>query len=84
MLDRKTVEAMRTVWPLEDLKALPTLSVGQDADLKIDQKGVRVWLSRMTVADGAPYDNEVTVEMLVRGGWKTAVTFEAQPRLIDE
>lgn len=46
----------------EHLESLPTISRSQDADLKIDAGGMRVWLSRMTKEDGAEHDHEVTVE----------------------
>ena len=54
---------------LDYLEDLPTINDGQFDDLKIEEPDVRVWLSRMTVADGAPYDNQVTVEKLVNGAW---------------
>ena len=49
----------------EELRAMPTLSTGQADDLKIerlDGGGLRVWLSRMTVEDGMPYDDQITIE----------------------
>ena len=49
----------------EYLEALPTLTVGQDADLKVDENGTRVWLSRLTSEDGAPHDHGVEVEQHV-------------------
>lgn len=55
-----------------DLYDLPTLSVGQADDLKIDTGEFRVWLSRMTPADFAGSGVEfqrVTYERLVDGRW---------------
>lgn len=62
---------------LHDLQSLPTLAVGQTDDLKFDNGEKRVWLSRMTVADGMPYDNQVTVEILVRGRWVILDQYQA-------
>lgn len=53
----------------EELEAMPTLSVGQADDLKIDTGDTRVWLSRCDVASGEPYPNKVSVEHLVDGRW---------------
>lgn len=77
-------------YTLAELSALPTLSQGHTDDLKIETKGVRVWLSRMTVEDGMPYDNQVTVEKLYCAAassrkpsttgtrWVTAEEYEAE------
>lgn len=46
----------------DELEEMPTLSVGQADDLKVDTGTERVWLSRCTVKDGEPYDRKVTVE----------------------
>jgi len=35
------------VWSADELEEMPTLSVGWDADLKIDEPSLRVWLSRV-------------------------------------
>ncbi len=62
---------MTKKYTLKQLEALPTLHQGHTDDLKIEthkgypfkeSKGVRVWLSRLTVEDGQPYNNQVTVE----------------------
>lgn len=50
------------MYTLAELQAMPTIAVGQNADLKLETPTRRVWLSRMTVADGAPYPNQVTEE----------------------
>ena len=47
------------VWSASELEAMPTLSVTWDADLKVDQPKLRVWLSRVT-------PGLVEVEQLVR------------------
>ena len=50
--------------------ALPTLQAGHCSDLKVDDGRYRVWLSRMDMTDGEPYDNTVYVEELHRGAWQ--------------
>ncbi len=54
---------------LAQLKARTTISQSQFDDLKIQKGPFRVWLSRMGTEDGMPYDNQVTVEKLIRGRW---------------
>lgn len=51
------------------LELLPTISQSQTSDLKVDTGSVRVWLSRLTIEDGAPFDRTVEVEALSRGRW---------------
>lgn len=53
---------MKQRFTLKELKAMPTISNGDSDDLKLDQDGVRVWLSRLDTSDGMPYNNQVTVE----------------------
>lgn len=62
---------------LTELLTLPTLSQGQFDDLKIEKGVTRVWLSRMTKADGMPYNNQVTVERIVNGNWKQLQQYQA-------
>lgn len=49
--------------------ALPTMLHGHDANLKLEWQTegsnpshYRIWVSRMTVEDGMPYDNMITIE----------------------
>ena len=58
-----------------ELRDLPTLSVGQADDLKIDDGTTRVWLCRCGVADGMPYNDAITVERLKDGRWITVDTY---------
>ena len=69
---------MKRIYKLSELEMLPTLSVSQADDLKIDDGETRIWLSRCTVEDGEPYNNKVTVETLKAG--YTAVSREAYER----
>jgi len=45
-----------------DLNEMPSIIAGQFDDLKVKTNTTQVWLSRMTRADGARYNNGVTVE----------------------
>ena len=65
------------VYSLSELEALPTLTVGQADDLKIDSGTTRIWLSRCTVEDGEPCDNKVTIEEYVDGRWIEVGWYEA-------
>jgi hypothetical protein len=66
----------KQIYSLEELESLPTLTEGHMDDLKVDDGEYRVWLSRMTKADGAPYDHRVTIEKLMDGKWTTIETYE--------
>ena len=56
---------------------MPTISSGQDADLKYESERYRVWYSRMhpsdyfpeQVADGTYSNERVQIEELVNGRW---------------
>lgn len=65
---------------LSELESLPTLSQGQADDLKIDDGNTRVWLSRMSVEDGMPYNNQVFIEELnhAKGCWEVVKTYQAE------
>ena len=39
--------------------------------------GYKVWLSRMKVEDGMPYDNAVTVEKYIANRWVEVLMYEA-------
>lgn len=65
-------------YTLKELEGLKTISQGQMDDLKIEDGNIRVWLSRMTIEDGMPYNNQVTVEELnENGSWHTIEEYEA-------
>ena len=63
---------------LDDVWSMKTIHTGQCDDLKIDDGTYRVWLSRVGVEDGMPYENAVTVEQLVDGCWKSVDIYEAK------
>ncbi|HEX9804270.1 MAG TPA: hypothetical protein VGA67_01170 [Candidatus Dojkabacteria bacterium] len=60
----------------EYLESLPTISTGHFDNLKIDTGVKRVWLSRMTIEDGMPYNNGIIVERLIDGIWKTIAEYQ--------
>jgi hypothetical protein len=67
-------------YTLAELKELPTLATSHADSLKIEKKGIRVWLSRCTVEDGEPYNNKVTVETYNKSTgytWKIKETYQA-------
>ena len=61
----------------DELEVIDTLVVGQADDLKIDDEGFRVWLSRSDTYDGMPYDNAVTIEKLIDNRWIEVLMYEA-------
>ena len=67
-----TIENMKRIYTLAELEAMPTITVGQADDLKVETENRRVWLSRCTVEDGEPYNNKVTVEKLTGGEYISA------------
>ena len=62
---------------LLDIIKIPTIEQGHFDNLKVRTDTKRVWLSRLTVADGMPYDNQVTVEKLVDGNWIVKEQYQA-------
>lgn len=60
-------------YSLKNLENKKTIYAGQFDDLKIETASKRVWLSRMTVDDGAEYNNMVTIEELKTGGGKPSI-----------
>jgi hypothetical protein len=59
-----------------ELDGLPTLTVGQADDLKIDDGHERHWLCRCGIADGMPYERTVTVERCIDGRWTVVETYD--------
>jgi hypothetical protein len=64
-------------YSLAQLQRMPTLESGHTDNLKFRSPTFKVWLSRMTKEDGMPYDNQVTVEHLVKGKWVTRSVYRA-------
>lgn len=53
----------------DQLLEIDTIRSGHDADLKIDDGQIRVWLSRNSIKDGEPFDNTIYVERNSDGRW---------------
>lgn len=53
-----------------ELESMPTLSQGWTDDLKIQTTTKKVWLARVGVEDGMPFNDGVTVETLRNGRWE--------------
>ncbi len=75
-IEQDEIEARERFGAL-DVAGMPTIHVGQYANLKIDGDGWRVWHSRLEVADGAELNNAVEVERLVDGCWVEVASWEA-------
>lgn len=65
-------------YTLKQLESKPTLEQGHFDDLKARKDNVKVWLSRMTIADGMPYNNQVTIERYTGDRWETIDQYEAR------
>ena len=66
------------MFTLDQIEAMPTIYQGHTDDLKIETPITRVWLSRLTVEDGMPYNNMVTVDSHGQYGWETINEYEAK------
>lgn len=71
-------------YTLEEIEAMPTIRQSQTDDLKVETFNTRTWVSRLTVEDGFPYDNQVTEEALVGGNWITVDEYEARSAREDD
>ena len=60
----------------QELSKRSTLATGQADDLKVDTGDVRFWLSRTGLADGEPFENTVTIELLEDDGWTTYLRYD--------
>ena len=62
------------------LEEMPVLCEAQADDLHVegedDEGRFRVWLCRCDVADGMPYDNQITIERYRDGSWVEVETYE--------
>ena len=66
-------------YTLRELEQLETISQGQTDNLKIKTEDTKVWLSRMIVEDGMPYNNMVTIEKLTKDGrWEIIEEYPAR------
>ena len=68
-------------YDLQTLLSKDTIQSGHFSNLKIQTGTVRVWLSRMTVADGAEYNHAVEIEVCdQRGDWHMVDQYQAKGR----
>ena len=65
-------------YTLRELQKLETISQGHTDNLKIKTENKKVWLSRMTIEDGMPYNNMVTIKKLINGRWETIEEYPAE------
>lgn len=72
---------IRKHFSLRELLDKPTIRIGQTDDLKFETPSTRVWLSRLTKADGMECDHQVTVECREDGPegtkWITVEQYQA-------
>lgn len=66
-------------YTLAELEEMETIRESHEDNLKVDNGHIRIWLSRMTIEDGMPYNNMVTVEILnpKNYAWETIAEYEA-------
>ena len=69
---------MKIEYTLKQMERMPTIGQGHTDDLKVETDDTRIWLSRMTIEDGMPYNNEVTIEKLQDGKWLAVRSYEAK------
>ena len=83
-LSEKDMRARRRHgYTLAELRRMPVISEGHGENLMVDTGLTRLWLSRMTRADGAKHDNNVVVETRpVKPGagplWKKLIEYQAK------
>ena len=69
---------MKDIYTLAELQALPTIEQAWTGNLKVQTNSKRIWLSRMTIEDGADYNNQVTIETYTNGSWAPILTYQAK------
>jgi len=60
---------------VDEILEMNTIRQGHFDNLKYDNGNTRIWVSRMTVADGAGCNKEITVEHLINGNWQIVNTY---------
>lgn len=65
------------VWSASELEAMPTVESGHDADLKVDDPKLRVWLSRVT-------PGLVQIEQLIRFPGEDGPSWEVTDSYYDD
>lgn len=65
-------------YSLAEIRAMPVIGQSWADDLLRDDGENRLWVSRLTTADGALWDNGITAEKLSSAGkWVTVDYYEA-------
>jgi hypothetical protein len=64
---------------LKTITKKKVIEQGHTDDLIKSTPTSRIWISRLTIADGMPYDNQVTEEKYNthKGKWETVKVYEA-------
>jgi len=57
---------------IQEILEAKTIQQGHFDNLKFENSKNRVWVSRMTVEDGAEFNLAITHEKLISGNWKIA------------
>jgi hypothetical protein len=65
-------------YTLAELQSMQTVHQGHFDDVKFENSKYRVLLSRCKIADGMPYDNQVTVLEKINNEWETIDQYEAK------
>lgn len=65
---------------LKEVEAMPVIRQGQYDNLLYDAEGTKVWHSRLTIEDGMPYNNMITIEKYDGNTfkWVTIKEYEAK------
>lgn len=86
---REDADELINAYTCEQLEEMPTQSTGQFSNLKLEFPlgapftHIRLWYSRMTILDGAPFDYAVEIEIWnpIEGRWENYATYPCQPEL---
>ena len=63
---------------LKEVKKMPVIRQDHSRNIVAEDTLRRVSISRMTIADGAPYNNQVTIEIMLNNEWRVVVQYEAK------
>ncbi len=75
----KHILGVRKMYTLKQLEAMETVHKGHFDDLKFDNGVIQIWLSRMTIEDGMPYNNQVIESWCLNTGeWLLVNKYEAK------
>lgn len=73
VVDESWITKKRT---LREIRSMPIIRTSQYDDVLFENEKYRMWLSNMTVDDGAPYNDQVTVEEYIDGKWVIIMQYE--------